>query len=157
MIEELVLQIRKKALSVSHSIVLPDTVNETVISEIETMLGFSIPEIMSQCYRVIGNGGFGPGYGLIGLPGGAGSDYGDIVETYHQLRSDQEEMDGNWPSEMLPFVDYRSNIFACVDCESEEHYISIFEDFELWEQEYTLDEFFEMWVKDIDALDYDTE
>lgn len=33
-------------------------------------LGFHPPEILLRVYREVGNGGFGPGYGLLGLEGG---------------------------------------------------------------------------------------
>lgn len=33
-------------------------------------LGFRPPELLLRVYREVGNGGFGPGYGLLGLQGG---------------------------------------------------------------------------------------
>src|SRR5690242_3913384 len=36
----------------------------------ERRLGFTLPALLKRLYAEIGNGGFGPGYGLIGLTNG---------------------------------------------------------------------------------------
>ena len=37
----------------------------------ETLLGFPLPDILRRIYLEVGNGGFGPQYGLLGIEGGA--------------------------------------------------------------------------------------
>ena len=49
---------------------------EDALASDERRLGFRLPLLMKRLYREIGNGGFGPGYGLIGLSGGALDDIG---------------------------------------------------------------------------------
>jgi hypothetical protein len=38
-----------------------------VLYEAETRLGFSLPTLLRELYLLVGNGGFGPEYGLWGL------------------------------------------------------------------------------------------
>ena len=40
------------------------------IATAEEKIGFHLPELLKEIYQIIGNGGFGPGYGLIGIGDG---------------------------------------------------------------------------------------
>jgi len=40
------------------------------IERCEAALGFPLPELLRRLYAEIGNGGFGPGYGLLPIPNG---------------------------------------------------------------------------------------
>jgi hypothetical protein len=54
-----------------------------VRSRAERALGFPFPALLAALYAKIGNGGYGPGYGLLGVAGGATDDQGyDAVELY---------------------------------------------------------------------------
>jgi len=125
---------------------------EGLIRDARRRLGFEIPKLLEDCYLKIGNGGFGPGYGLIGLEGGHASDFGSLVSTFEQLKSDQEGEGGAWPKGMLPFNEWGSNIFSCVDCVSDGASVYTFEDFELSEAGYDLPTFFDLWLSGADVL-----
>ncbi|HEX2475181.1 MAG TPA: hypothetical protein VHK01_10560, partial [Lacipirellulaceae bacterium] len=56
----------------------------------ESKLGFSLPSFLKDVYTQVGNGGFGPGYGIIGTPGGFTDDGNDIAGV-HQLMSQEDE------------------------------------------------------------------
>jgi hypothetical protein len=43
-------------------------VTEGVLQETERRLGHTLPTILRTVYTTVANGGFGPGYGLVGLP-----------------------------------------------------------------------------------------
>jgi hypothetical protein len=43
---------------------------DLVVEATENELGFKLPPLLSQLYTQVGNGGFGPGYGIFGLEGG---------------------------------------------------------------------------------------
>jgi SMI1/KNR4 family protein SUKH-1 len=45
-------------------------VTERQLHDAEARLGFQLPKFLRTLYLEVGNGGFGPGYGLWGLPGG---------------------------------------------------------------------------------------
>jgi len=84
----------------------------------EETLGLSLPPMLKRLYLDIGNGGFGPGYGLIGMTGGAPDDTGKTApEIYLQLREgDPEEPEWKWPEGLLPICHWGCAICSCVDC-----------------------------------------
>jgi len=151
---EIVQRIRKYALSKPEG--LPYTpVSGSLVKDVELKLGFQLPSLLKACYEQIGNGGFGPGYGLIGLQSGAESDFGSLAETHHQLQSDQECEGNEWQLGLLPFCSWGCNIFSCVDCTNADFPVYNFEDFDVLPQGYSLQDFFEMWVNGVDILSLD--
>ncbi len=84
----------------------------------ERRLGFRLPPFLGEVYQQVGNGGFGPGYGLIGLPGGFAHDEGkSIVELYHEYHVDSpDDPSWQWPDGLVPVCDWGCAIFSCVDC-----------------------------------------
>ncbi len=93
-------------------------VSEAEIADAEAALGFRLPDLLRTVYLHVGNGGFGPGYGLIGLGGGATSDGGQsAVEMYVSLRADVPAADGTgWPEGLLPICDWGCAIRSSIDC-----------------------------------------
>jgi hypothetical protein len=89
-----------------------------MIAEAETELGFRLPGLIRSIYRLVGNGGFGPGHGLIGIPGTepyTTSGALTVVDLYdREIRNG--ESDDRWPAGLLPVADYGCGSFACVDC-----------------------------------------
>ncbi len=129
--------------------------SDALVERTEAALGLRFPKLLKACYAEVGNGGFGPGYGLIGLDGGAETDFGTLVSTYRQLRSDMESEGEEWQEGLLPFCDWGCNIFTCIDCTSENgSLIYSFEDCELRPQFYSLEQFFQMWIKGVDIRAY---
>lgn len=131
------------------------TASEEAVGEAERRLGFPIPSLLKACYLRVSNGGFGPGYGIIGIEGGYASDYGNLVETHGVLKQDQESEGREWPSGLLPFCEWGCNIFSCVDCHDIRHPVYTFEDFAVQPQSYTIDKFFELWMSGTDILAYE--
>lgn len=130
---------------------------EKAVGEAELALGLTIPPLLKACYLSIGNGGYGPGYGIIGVEGGYSSDYGDLVSTRELLKNDQESEGNIWPDELLPFCEWGCNIFSCVDCINPGFPVYTFENFGFRPAGYTLDEFFELWMKGVDILSFGRE
>jgi hypothetical protein len=91
-----------------------------MIAAAEEEFGFRLPPLLRAVYRLVGNGGFGPGGGLVGVPGTEPylSTADSIMELY------EREMRGNhdgdpadrWPAKLVPICDYGCGNFACVDC-----------------------------------------
>lgn len=93
---------------------VPVPANPRIIEEDETQLGFFLPRLLKQLYSAIGNGGFGPGYGLTGLTGGMADDTGSTAPTtYLSFRSDAEL---GWPVGLLPICHWGCAIRSCIDC-----------------------------------------
>jgi hypothetical protein len=85
----------------------------------EKALGFPIPQLLRTLYLEVGNGGFGPAYGLCGVPTiPAASDQSDIVLIYTELRA-APPLDENpswcWPHGFVPLIAQGCNIWECVD------------------------------------------
>jgi hypothetical protein len=102
----------------------------------EQALGFPLPPLLRQLYSQLANGGFGPGYGLIGTLGGF-DEAGNIVELYQshnrraQLIDLEQYRNGNadgapvelpdtvWPRFLLYLCDWGEAQVSCLDCASE--------------------------------------
>ena len=105
-----------------------------------------VPALLRQCYLLIGNGGFGPGYGVIGAEGGHASDYGTLAEIYAELNHERDSVRRTWKRSLLPFCEWGCNMFSCVDCSDADSRIYLCDELEVSPERYTLAEFFEMWI-----------
>ena len=94
-------------------------ISEELIIEAENELGFQIPDTLKQLYLKVGNGGFGPGYGLLGIgPDGCHDDLGrELIGRYknHKRMNEHYEL-WDWPDEYLLFCYYGEDSYACLDC-----------------------------------------
>jgi hypothetical protein len=93
------------------------------IAAAEVALGFALPVLYKRILLEIGNGGFGPGYGLIGATGGY-SDFGDgnLPEIYARSHSPIEAERGNFPllpERVVPVCNWGCAIYSCLDCREE--------------------------------------
>jgi hypothetical protein len=147
---DLIQQIKTHLIAQGYAFSFPPATEDT-IEKTEQKIGLSLPPLLRTIYLQIGNGGFGPGLGIIGVEGGYLSDFGDLADTYLRLRNDEAQ----WDQLVLPFCEWGSNIFACVRCESS-FQVSISEDCRLWPKSYNLTRFFELWLEGTDILSYDS-
>jgi hypothetical protein len=85
----------------------------------EHRLGFPLPPFLAEVYQRVGNGGFGPGHGLIGLAGGFTHDRGKtIIKLYHSYHvKTPNDPTWQWPDRLVPICDWGCAIFSCVDCD----------------------------------------
>jgi hypothetical protein len=92
------------------------------VEQAERELGFHLPLLLRRIYTEIANGGFGPGYGLLGLPpDGATDDDGETAISLTLAIPDPTDPDEYiWPDYLLPVCYYGDNIYACLDCSTEE-------------------------------------
>lgn len=82
----------------------------------EKSLGFSLPKLLRRIYAEVGNGGFGPGYGLLGVgSGGAKDDLGnDLVQGYQsRLTKASGEPGWDWPVGWVPVTSWGGGSFSC--------------------------------------------
>jgi hypothetical protein len=99
-----------------------DVVTAEHIAYVEMIVDVQFPELLKRCYTEIGNGGFGPGYGLTGLPGGYESSWGDLVQTTAELRELDDCEDG-----FLPVIDWGCAQMMCVDCDDDDLIVTCLE------------------------------
>jgi len=84
----------------------------------ERTIGFRLPALLRALYLQVGNGGFGPEYGILGTKGGAKL-VGHTLETCYRemLRLCRQNSAWRWPARLLPLGEFGSGCWSCVDCE----------------------------------------
>ena len=92
---------------------------EAEVDAAEAALGFPIPPLLRRLYREVGNGGFGPHYGLVGVPTIPPTPFrADIVVLYQGPTSappPDDNPDWVWPAGLVPLIGLGCNITECVD------------------------------------------
>ncbi len=87
---------------------------EEQVAAAEKRLAFGLPPLLRQVYQGVGNGGFGPGAGLFGLPTSPNDEKDSAAGRYFELRRTQTKP--LWPSGLLPLCDWGGGIGSFVDC-----------------------------------------
>jgi SMI1 / KNR4 family (SUKH-1) len=88
--------------------------SEAALAQAERRLRFGLPALLRQIYSQVGNGGFGPSYGLIGVPGGATDDLKrSVIDVYKDYRKYCRK---TWPEKLLPVCHDGCAHYFCVDC-----------------------------------------
>ena len=97
--------------------------DEATRHNVEARLGHALPRSLVEIWTQIGNGGFGPGYGLLGLgPEGYPDDLGRPAEAlYDMLRTRAEKPPHfRWPAGLFPICHTGCGILHCVDLATED-------------------------------------
>ena len=86
------------------------------IKRAEDRVGFPLPEALRALYLEVANGGFGPGYGILGIDDGATDDMGDNLERCYELLSapDLEAPEWEWPEHAVPLCYWGCQVYSCV-------------------------------------------
>lgn len=100
-----------------HSLFPPTT--PAIVEAAEAELGFRLPPLLRELYTQVGNGGFGPGYGIFGLEGGyidqdIINDFngGTLVEWYFAFRGNDNQI-----PELTHEFDFEDNFSLFIDPE----------------------------------------
>jgi hypothetical protein len=95
-----------------HARIHPQATLEQITAT-QADLGFALPQLLQEILLKIGNGGFGPGYGLIGVVGGYADSKGEhLVELAREL--------GALDRKILPICNWGCGIYSCLDCSKPE-------------------------------------
>lgn len=98
--------------------VLPTTVKELQV--VEKDLGFDLPDLLKAIYSQVGNGGFGPQYGIVGIKCAPGPI--TLEACYRKMmKLDKENAIWRWPQHLLPLADFGCGMWCCIDCNSQRH------------------------------------
>lgn len=104
---------------------LPAPADATAPARAEAALGFALPPLLVALYTRIGDGGFGPEYGLLPLLEGKSSGGEQAaVEKYAGMR---DSSDRDWPEGVLPISHWGCGMYACVDCRTEDAPVLLFD------------------------------
>jgi len=125
LIEELASSVRGGRLLTYNSFAAPKlypVAGDRDITSAEAQLGFTLPLLLKDIYLHVANGGFGPGYGLLGIHGGAYEPIGDkqytMLDLYKAFRNRRKNPP--WPDFLLPIAYWGCEIYSCVDCQLSE-------------------------------------
>jgi hypothetical protein len=84
------------------------------VREAEAVIGHKLPRLLRRLYLEVGNGGFGPGYGVLGLSGGHRVGGQTALDLYRQATPT------SWrsvlPAGLLPLCAWGCAIFSFTDC-----------------------------------------
>jgi hypothetical protein len=86
---------------------------EERIAAVEKRLGFPLPALLRQVYQEVGDGGFGPGYGIFPIDEAVG-ERPSLVDAYLARRD--AKTGRSWPERLLPICDWGAGIESCLDC-----------------------------------------
>ncbi|MFA7767032.1 SMI1/KNR4 family protein [Streptomyces sp. NPDC048723] len=98
-----------------HGRTRPGPLDTGAITRAEGILGFALPPLLASLYTRVGDGGFGPGQGLLPLR--------QTVLAYEERRSSG----WRWPEGVLPVADFGCGMDACVDCRSDTAQVLLFD------------------------------
>jgi hypothetical protein len=83
------------------------------VEEAELLVGSALPELLRKLYLEVATGGFGPGYGILGLQGGhTVLPDGHSIDHLYRMRTEQLSP---LPS-LFPVCDWGCAILSLVDC-----------------------------------------
>ncbi|MEY9993482.1 hypothetical protein ABIE67_005514 [Streptomyces sp. V4I8] len=107
---------------------LPEPVDAATLARAEAALGFRLPLLLADLYLRIGDGGFGPEYGLLPLLDSPPAGEPAAVTQYLANRENaQRDPDWPWPEGVLPISHWGCAMYACVDCHSPQATVLLFE------------------------------
>lgn len=106
----------------------PATIEDLI--QAEEQIGFEMPTFLKRLYLEVGNGGFGPGYGLLPLNEhhtSSNTRADTLVANYLGMKSfsqkdidkywaDDEVKPALWPERVLIICDWECNIYSCLNC-----------------------------------------
>lgn len=110
---------KKKAKTDRHAseVEIAKPATSASIAQLESSLGFALNSFHRRLLTEVGNGGFGPGGGLIGTPSGTLDDSGrDLLQLWHAIKKDGRKT--VLPTGVLPLCDWGDAIWSCVDSNS---------------------------------------
>lgn len=104
------------------------------LREAERRLAFGLPEFLRTLYVEIGNGGFGPGYGLWGLPGGyptslpVAAPDSNVVDSYLETVASLERAGAKREAPILRICHWGCGNASGIDCSTGEGQMVFFRD-----------------------------
>jgi hypothetical protein len=93
---------------------LPPPCDDATVDAAEATHGFALPPLLRRLYTEVANGGFGPGDGIIGLPGGWTDERGEtVIDLYRSFGTIDEDV-GTGPERLLPFCRLDVAVYDCI-------------------------------------------
>lgn len=124
---------------------LYEATSASAIASAEVAMGLKLPALLERVYENVGNGGFGPGGGLIGLMDGyPDSDGRCHPDKYNFLRSQ------GWKKGLLPLWDWGGAAWSCVDTSTSEGTVITMDESGYTLTRFSLTSWLEDWTRGVD-------
>lgn len=87
------------------------------LHRVKSSLDFELPSLLIQIWQEIGNGGFGPGYGLLGLGDGYSDDQNATADARYLGFREPDPLTPTWlwPQGLLPICHLGCAMYDCLD------------------------------------------
>jgi SMI1/KNR4 family protein SUKH-1 len=127
-----------------HRVAPPVDAHE--LASAEDGLGFRLPDELRDVYLNVANGGFGPGYGLLGVASGTTDDLGNTADSLYKLfaQADPDDPSWRWPSQVVPFSYWGCAVYSCI---TPEGMVIGFDEGQWADDEVSLDAWLRAWLK----------
>lgn len=87
------------------------------VAEAENLIGYRLPPLLRRLYLEAGNGGFGPGYGILGLRDGhRGDTRRTALGLYREAHGTSSTGWSFLPASLLPICHWGCGIYSFTDC-----------------------------------------
>lgn len=134
----------KRIQGTTDAVPLYPPVSPATLATAERALRFALPTILRRLYTEVANGGFGPGFGLLGIDGGHRDEGRSLVQMYEYLCSE------GWPSGYLPLADFGCGAWAAIDLATPSEHVVAMDEWGVTETPFTLCAWLEAWLADVD-------
>jgi hypothetical protein len=144
---------------------LPPVATSEAVNAAEEAVRFPFPHLLRCLWTEVGNGGFGPGCGLLGLEGGLGEEAQNMntVELYLScLNANWLPGPGRtgWPEKLVVVCEWGCQNLTAVDCSTPQGEMVDLAEVELYQPRrrgMTFAQWMEAWVKGEDLWPWDDE
>jgi len=120
--------------------------SEGAVAEAEATIGWSLPPLLRRLYLEVGNGGFGPRDGILGVRGGVGNGGWDDVVAVHRAFNAHPTDPLTPPAWMLWIFEWGCTVWSIVDCRDPTGPMWFNADGEQEQESMTLAEWLDRWV-----------
>lgn len=132
---------------------LPPVLSQQDIEKFEQEIGYQLPSLLKQLFLQVGNGGFGPGYGLFSLVSSTEENMLDFTKDFVECEFDF------WKISHIPLIHWGCGIYTFMDLANPGANLQVFDgnnydeenpEFNgLFEIPHTLESFLQAWVNDV--------
>ena len=120
------------------------------IARCEASLGFPLPELLRGLYLNVGNGGFGPGYGICPIQNGRTATCVTLVSLYEERMLASDSHTWTWPTGLIMICDWGCLIRSCVLATSPDLEVFTSTEYGVHSSQWTLKTWLSDWASYVD-------
>jgi len=133
---------------------LPSPAMQEDVNGAETRMGFQLPALLRRLWTEVGNGGFGPGYGLFEVNMAPASELSmSLPNIYLQSIADES---AHWPKSLVLICEWGCGYYTALDCcSSEGEMVNLLDELEPKRTGSSLSKWLEDWADGVDLWQRD--